>query len=516
MIDVDKLDCISILQPQIFAELLDLDSEVEKVELEELLVNKAKEVGVKKEFNKRLIAYKKDNKKINSGIDNSNEEINEVGWQYIKKGRWGYTVNASILADYIRNNSNYIIVRKRGSNKDFVYWYEDGYYKRISPNEMKGKIKEFIPVNIRKPQHWEDAYKELITDNRTVDFEELNKANHLINFKNGVYNTKTRELEPHDPKHLQTIQLNCNYNPEAPAPKTWLSFINTLANGKEDVIKTLQEWFGFTISNYEGHKLKKMMALYGIVGNTGKTRYTNMLTYIIGQENICSKMIQELYESFGTGALYGTKCIIIDDQTSAPLEDSSIIKAITGSGYITMKLKGVDDFLYYYTGNITFNCNGLFYIKGDKGNHMYERFIIIPCDNVIPEDKRDKELDDKLRKEVDGIVQWALEGLHRLIDNNFNITISEESKAALEEYRSNSDTIFRYIKEGGAYTITEDDSDKVKQKEFNDSYVKWCEENGYEALKKKNIEQSMKGKGIKCVTVHGYKYYKGISESMPF
>lgn len=65
MINTDSLDCISILQPNVFAELLDMDSEVEKVELEEKLIRKSEELGVKKAFKNRLLAYKKDNNKIN-------------------------------------------------------------------------------------------------------------------------------------------------------------------------------------------------------------------------------------------------------------------------------------------------------------------------------------------------------------------------------------------------------------------------------------------------------------------
>ena len=417
-------------------------------------------------------------------------------------------VNTGLLAEHIRQTSNYIIVRKQGYDRDFIYWYENGFYRRISTNELKGRIKEFIPKSIRKSSHWEEVYKEIITDDCTVKFEELNKDFHLINFRNGVYNTQTRQLEQHNPQYLQTVQLNCNFDKNAVEPKTWLSFINTLADGDKDLIKTLQEWFGFTISNYQGHILKKMMALYGVVGNTGKTRYTNMLTFIIGQENICSKMIQEFSSNFGTGALYGTKAVIIDDQTAIGLDDPSVIKAITGSGYITMKLKGIDDFLYYYTGNITFNCNGLFFIKGDKGNHMFERFLIVPCDNVIPVEKRDKQLDKKLQLEADGIARWALEGLHRLIDNGFNITISDKSKRALDEYRELNDTVFRYLTE--KCEITKDTKDKIAKKEFEDDYIIWCRNNDYEPLEKKNIRHRMKCHEIICNKSDGYWYYRGV------
>ncbi len=63
--NVDSLDAIAILQPNIFAEILDADSEAEKVELEEILVARAEQLGVKTAFKRRLQAYKKDNAKIN-------------------------------------------------------------------------------------------------------------------------------------------------------------------------------------------------------------------------------------------------------------------------------------------------------------------------------------------------------------------------------------------------------------------------------------------------------------------
>lgn len=63
--NIDSMDAISILQPNVFAELLDIGSEAEKVEVEDLLIARAQELGVKTAFKRRLAAYKKDNAKIN-------------------------------------------------------------------------------------------------------------------------------------------------------------------------------------------------------------------------------------------------------------------------------------------------------------------------------------------------------------------------------------------------------------------------------------------------------------------
>ena len=48
--EIIMLDAISIMQPQIFADLLDTESEAEKVDLEEKLIAKATELGVKTAF----------------------------------------------------------------------------------------------------------------------------------------------------------------------------------------------------------------------------------------------------------------------------------------------------------------------------------------------------------------------------------------------------------------------------------------------------------------------------------
>lgn len=63
--NIDSMNAISILQPNVFAELLDIESEAEKVEVEDLLIARAQELGVKTAFKRRLAAYKKDNAKIN-------------------------------------------------------------------------------------------------------------------------------------------------------------------------------------------------------------------------------------------------------------------------------------------------------------------------------------------------------------------------------------------------------------------------------------------------------------------
>jgi putative DNA primase/helicase len=461
---------------------------------------------------------------INNAINDCNKSYQEymyerqhensqvaVNSEYIYTNDKGKTcVNTGLLANYIRNNYNYMIVRKQGYDNDFLYWYESGYYKRMSANEFKGKIKQFIPVEIRKPNQWEESYKELITDKASIRFEDLNKNSKYINLKNGLYNIATGQLEKHNPGIRSTIQLNCNYNKSAKYPAEWMNFIKTFSNNDQEIMNILQEWFGLTLSNIKGSITKKCLSLWGIRGNTGKTQYGNMLIYLIGSDNICSTPIQDFSKTFGTGDIYGAKAIIIDDQKATNIDDSSVFKSITGGGYIRCEQKGKQAFPYEFTGTLTFGCNDLPYFKGDKGDHLFERFIIIPCNNVIPEEKRDGNIFEKFKPEADGIFLWALQGLHRLINNNFKFTHSEVCKQALEEYKCANDSLYNFIID--TYTITDNPKDRVKKTIFENKYSQWCSINDKQALEKKNISDRAAKHGILKLKSHGDFYYQGIIE----
>ena len=58
-----------------------------------------------------------------------------------------------------------------------------------------------------------------------------------------------------------------------------------------------------------------------------------------------------------------------------------------------------------FYGLIVMTCQIL---DGDKGKHVYDRFLIVSCDNVIPPEERDPELLEKLLAEKEIIVSVAI------------------------------------------------------------------------------------------------------------
>lgn len=218
--------------------------------------------------------------------------------------------------------------------------------------------------------------------------------------------------------------------------------------------------------------------------------------------------MQKLSDRFSLGNIYGKRIISIGDQTAEDILDSSTYKQLTGGDYVNIELKGKQSFIYLFKGGILVACNNLPCFTDDKGGHIFERMIIVPCTNVIPANKRNKNLTNELLEEADGIFVWFLEGLHRLIDNNLNFTESEKINQTVNDFRNNIDTLYHYISEN--YEITENKMDRIKKTEFEARYTTWCADNEYKAISKKNIKERAAKIGINKTIYCGIDHYTNI------
>ena len=56
---------------------------------------------------------------------------------------------------------------------------------------------------------------------------------------------------------------------------------------------------------------------------------------------------------------------------------------------------------------------------------------------------------DKLIRETEGIVLWCLEGLHRLVRNGFEFSISDRAKKNLKDLMENENNIISFLNSSG-------------------------------------------------------------------
>lgn len=391
---------------------------------------------------------------------------------------------------YIMENQPILFV-KLGNSKGIVpYFYEEGYYKLKLESECKSYIKEHYPKKLRTPNSWELVFKELQTEHSNIEESELNSDESIINFRNGVLNINTGELLPHSSKYFSTIQIPCNYIPDArlSQAKVTLKFLNTLTGGNTDDQLTILEYIGVLISNVYGYKFKKFLVLKGN-GNTGKSVLLNLIIHLLGVGNVFNSDIKKLHSNFGLAGAYGKRLICCGDMKFASLAEIDIIKELTGGDYVNLEAKYQNSFTTKYNGLMWFNCNDLPAFSGDKGSHVYERFIILSCDNVIPTEQRDPELLEKLKKEADILVSVAVKFLLKAIENDYTFTESERTISNRKKYELENDSLSLFIE---SCCVVGEGS--ISTREFKQQYQQWCKENNLRAERPNSIRKVLRDK----------------------
>lgn len=395
-----------------------------------------------------------------------------------KDGSKKQSVNPGLLKACISEHLSYKTV------DGCYYWYENGYYKQTDKNIVKAKIANYMPNVIAGDNLLNNVYNLMLADEEHMASEkDFNTNEKYINFKNGLYNIDTKVLERHNSDILYTRQVNTEYNKDTVLKgyHTFYKYVRDLctnAAGEIDwqVYKALQEIAGLAISNVYGYRTKKAAFLYSPVGNTGKSQFLGLIGHLIGQENITNIPLQNMNEDKGRFALANigrVRLIANGDQSKADVKDSSTFKSLTGGDSVKTEAKGKDIASRIFKGFIIIACNDLPYIADDKGEHVYRRMYTVPCVHTIAEKDRDASILDKMLQELPAIVNWAIEGLHRLIDNNYTFTEIEAGNKYIENYRKNSDTVFSFLDDEG-YTITKDPNDKVSKKTLYKKYICYC------------------------------------------
>lgn len=166
--------------------------------------------------------------------------------------------------------------------------------------------------------------------------------------------------------------------------------------------------------------------------------------------------------------------------------------------------------MVYYGFVVTLYLN----LVGDKGEWVYDRIIVIECNNVIPVNKRDKDLVSHLLEEKEYIVSLAIKGLKQVIANDYKYNIPKICKKLRKNYKIANNSFLSFYKECVIDRPSKKIEDKCTVKKFYNVYRAWCKDNnnGF-AESKQEVQRLLEnmGKGSKIKTNGGYFFYRTIT-----
>ena len=119
--------------------------------------------------------------------------------------------------------------------------------------------------------------------NRAVIKDKTNSPN-LIPVNNGIYNKKTKQLEPFTPEYVFTAKIDTNYidSPTKPIFKNWDvdDWFDELACNDKQVSHLLWQVINDSLN---GNYTRKQAIFMVGDGNNGKGTFQELLTYLIGK-----------------------------------------------------------------------------------------------------------------------------------------------------------------------------------------------------------------------------------------
>lgn len=298
----------------------------------------------------------------------------------------------------------------------------------------------------------------------------------LIVLRNGVFDLESGALRPHTDQFFTRVALPFDYDPSAPPPTRWLSFLENVFPDEEDCRLALQLWFGYMLGGSTG-----LQCILVIVGpsRSGKGTIARVLVRLLGRDNVCAPTLDGLGAHFGLQSMIGRSMALIADMRMGPQTNkarvSEVLLRISGEDAMSVPRKNLTDwegtlgvrFMILSNEPPTLN---------DPSGALAARWRVLQMRQSFV-GREDRSLDAALETEMPGILNWAIEGARKLRE----IGRIEQPASSADAV----DTIRRLGSPVVAFVADECDLEaqgSVSSSRLYDRYRTWCDRAGLNPL----------------------------------
>ena len=382
-----------------------------------------------------------------------------------------------ILAEHIAKTFHIIY------SASMFYQFENGVYHPVSDETIGQIIQSNLEEESAKYSQIMDTLNQLRIK-VACDTSKLNPDPSIINIRNGLLDVHTRDLIPHTHAFLSTIQLKASYDPSADCPR-FKKFLFDSMEGDASQVALIQEMLGYCLVPINSAQVCFVLVGAASAGKSVLLRVINDL--LLGRENVSNIPWQSLGDRFKSANLFGKLANIFADLPTKNIDDDGLFKALSGEDFITGERKFKDEFSFMNFAKLLFSCNILPKNYADRSDGFYRRLVLITFNHSVPVDQRDPFLLDKFRAEVDGIFLFALDGLTRLMANNYKFSLSQVNLDRLQQYREESDSALAFLRDncevGSNFC--------VGSTELFNAYEAYCKESGMKPFAHKTFVQHL-------------------------
>lgn len=298
----------------------------------------------------------------------------------------------------------------------------------------------------------------------------------LIAINNGIFDYRTKIVEPFDSEKVFTAKCKINYNPTAKN----VIIHNDQDNTDWDVESWIQDLFddqeiAECIWQIMGAVIRpnirwgKAAWFVSEKGNNGKGTLCHLMRNLVGEGSYAAIKLSDFGKDFMLEPLISVTSIITDENDVGTFIDKAAeLKAVITNDVIQVNRKFKTPIAYQFKGFMIQCVNERPRTK-DKSESFYRRQFFIPFTKCYTGIERKYIKNDYLNRTE--VLEYVL---YRILNMNYyEIQEPEACKAALNEYKIFNDPVKDFLLE-----ITEEASwDCIPSQLLFDMYKGWCKIN---------------------------------------
>jgi len=448
------------------------------------------------------------------------DTLNMVGFRCTDIG------NGERLVARYRGRVHYCFARKRWLIWDGKRWRWDpgGVMTRVAKRVVRGIYQEAAacPDKQLREELWKHAQASERAnavlnmlkmaeseEGIAVDMEELDADPMLLNCENGTINLRTGTLHPHRREDLITKLCPVEFSPGAEHP-VWERFLSEATNGDTELRGYIQRAAGYALQGAATER-----ALFFVYGAPGSAKSTliDALGSALGDYHVATSAETWLIQKNPGGnrgdlvRLAGARLVTATEFQQRARFDEALLKSVTGGDTITAAAKYEAEVSFRPSFALWFAANDAPAIRDDDAG-MWARMRRIPFDHVIPAERQDKTIKERLKSSPEcraAVLAWAVAGCTAWQVSGLGMAKAIE--ASNREYQAEMDPVGEFFDDRCAWGA----GDSVGQGEIRKGYERWAKEVGVQyLLDRKQFEKRVISRGGQYVIVRGKRYVRGL------
>ena len=313
----------------------------------------------------------------------------------------------------------------------------------------------------------------------------------LLNVRNGTVNLETGEHRPHAREDFLTRVAPVSYDVRAPCP-VWDAFLTRIFNGDPSLLRYVQKAAGYSLTGNVSEQV--IFVLWG-AGANGKSTFVLALLEALGdygRSGVADLLLASKHARHPTekADLFGARLVVFQETSEGHRFDESKLKELTGGDKIKARRMREDFWEFFPTHKLWLATNHRPSIRGTD-HAIWRRIKLIPFTVTIPSSEQDKNLSKKLRRELPGILRWAVEGATAW--QRDGLDPPKIVQDAGDSYRQSEDRVAAFISE----CCIVGPGKQTAARDLYSSYRDWAQANGEHVMSAKAFGERLEDKGLK-------------------